>query len=92
MANRIEQMISTSAVFCNTSVAEIARSINTAPQSLYRKMKNGNLKPEELSRIAGKLGAEFVYYFSFPNGSKIGSLDQIKLQGIKKTHIPNRKK
>ena len=82
--NKVKQMISTAAVFCNVSVAEIARSIGILPQSLYRKMKYGNLKPEELKKIASKLGAEFVFYFSFPNGSKIGNIGQTKHSGITK--------
>ena len=76
MANEVEQMIFTAAVFCNTSAAEIARAMGMAPQNFYRKMKQANFKPEEFSKIAKILGAEFVYYFSFPNGSKVGTLHQ----------------
>lgn len=85
----IKWLISTAAQFRKTSVAEIARSINMAPQNLYRKMKKGNLKPEELSRIAKKLGGEIVIYFSFPNGSKIGNMDKSIHTGKDRTQKTN---
>ena len=77
MDNEVEQMIYTAAVFKGTNVAEIARSIGMSPQNLYRKMKALTLKPEELTAIAKALGAEYAFFFTFPNGSKIGKLDKI---------------
>jgi len=81
MDNEIEKMIYTAAIFRNTNVAEIARTIGMAPQNLYRKMKSSTLKPLDLTRIGKVLGGEYAYYFSFPNGTKIGKLEK---KGVKK--------
>ena len=72
----IEQMMFTAANFRNTNVAEIARSLGMTPASLYRKMRRNTLKPRELSKIAKVIGGEYVYYISFPDGSKIGKLEK----------------
>jgi len=71
----VGQMISTAAIFRNTTVAEIARAIGMAPSVLYRKINRNTLKPWELSEIAEALGGEYHFHFSFPNGSKIGALE-----------------
>ena len=77
----IEQMIYTAAAFRNTNVGEVARVIGMAPSNLYRKIKHNTLKPWELSKIGKALGGEYIFYFSFPNGSKIGSLEKQKHKG-----------
>ena len=74
----LEQMIYTSAIFRNTNVAEIARAVGMAPSSLYKKIKRGTLKPRELSEIGKALGGEYVFYYAFPNGTKIGTLEKPK--------------
>lgn len=74
----IEQMIYTSAIFRNTNVGEIARAIGMTPSNLYKKIKRNTLKPWELAKIAKSLGGEFVFYYSFPNGTKIGKLEKPK--------------
>jgi len=88
MDNEIEKMVYTAAVFRNTNVAEIARTIGMAPANLYRKMKQCTLKPAELVKIGKALGAEYTYYFSFPNGTRIGKLEKNKSEKIEtsKTH------
>ena len=81
----VGQMISTAAIFRNTTLAEIARAIGMAPSSLYRKIERNTLKPWELSEIAQVLGGEYHFHFSFPNGSKIGALDKQNQIRHKKT-------
>ena len=76
----IEQMVFTAAMYCNTNVAEIARAIGMHPSTLYRKMKRKTIKPDEIIKIGKYLGCEFVYYLSFPNGTKIGKLDKRQSQ------------
>ena len=71
----IEQMIYTSVMFRNTNVREVARVIGMTPSNLYRKIRSNTLKPWELSRIAQALGGEYIFCFSFPNGTKIGKLE-----------------
>ena len=74
----MEQMIFTSAIFCDTNVAEIARAVGMSPSSLYKKISRSTLKPWELSKIGKALGGEYVFYYSFPNGTKIGTLEKPK--------------
>ena len=74
----MEQMIYTSAIFRNTNVAVIARAVGMTPSNLYKKIKRGTLRPWELSRIGKVLGGEYVFYYAFPNGTKIGTLEKPK--------------
>jgi len=83
MDNETEKMIYTAAIFRNTNVAEIARTIGMAPANLYRKMKCCTLKPAELTKIGKVLGAEYSFYFSFPNGTKIGKVEKQNKKEIK---------
>ena len=83
MDNEVESMLYTAAVFRNTNLADIARTIGMSPQNLYKKMKRRTLKPEELGRIGKSLGAEYAFYFSFPNGTKIGKVEKSKAKKVK---------
>ena len=74
----IEEMIYTAAKFRKTNVAEIARAMGVSPSVLYKKIYRNTLKPWELAKIAQTLDGEYHFYFSFPNGSKIGALDKKK--------------
>lgn len=74
----IEQMIYTAAIFRNTNVREIARSLGVTSSNLYRKISKNTLKSWELSKIAEVLGGQYVFYFSFSNGTKIGKLEKPK--------------
>ena len=76
----IEQMIYTSAIFRNTNIGVIARKIGMVPSNLYRKIKRNTLKSWELAKIAEALGGEYNFYFSFPNGTKIGKVPKPKLR------------
>ena len=80
----IEQMVFTSAIFRNTNVGEVARAMGMSPASLYKRISRNTLRPGELSNIAKVLGGEYVFYFSFPNGTKIGKLEKPKYKKQKK--------
>ena len=84
----VEQMVFTSAIFRNTNVAEIARVMGMTPSNMYKKIQRNTLKAGELSKIAKALGGEYVFYFSFPNGTKIGKLERPKFND-KKSKISN---
>ena len=71
-------MIYTAASFSKTNVRKVALDLGITPSSLYKKIKRNTLKPSELSKIAKALGAEYVFYYVFPNGSKIGTLEKPK--------------
>jgi len=76
-------MITTAAIYRSLSIADVARSVKMAPQNFYRKLNRGHFTPLEFSKIARLLGADFVFYFNFPDGSKIGSLDRTKQGGVR---------
>ena len=68
----IENMVFTAAMLRHTNVAEIARELKMTPSNLYRKIKSSTIKPWELAKIGKVLGGEYVYYLSFPDGTKVG--------------------
>ena len=78
MGINISQMIYTAASFSNTNIAEVARCIGMDPSNLRKKIRRNTLKPSELAKIAKVLGAEYVCYYAFPNGSKIGNMEKPK--------------
>lgn len=57
--------------YAKISEAELARRIGTTPQAFGKRMKTGKFTTAELDTIAGALGAEFKYSFSFPDGTEI---------------------
>lgn len=57
--------------YAKMSEAEVARKLGTSSQAFGQRLKTGKFTSAELDRIAGALGAEFVCYFRFPDGTKI---------------------
>lgn len=53
------------------SEAELARRLGTSPSAFNQRMKTGKFTSAELEKIASALGAEFVFYFKFPDGEQI---------------------
>lgn len=53
------------------SEAELARKLGTTSQAFGQRMKTGKFSYTELCTIADALGAEFVRYFKFPDGTEI---------------------
>ena len=51
--------------------AEVARRIGSTPSAFNQRMKTGKFSSAELDKIAEALGAEFVCYFKFPDGTEI---------------------
>jgi hypothetical protein len=78
-AEQVERMINASAAICHTNVRSIARTLKMSPSNLYRKIRCNTLKPWEIASIARALGGKYVFYFSFPNGTKIGKLERSML-------------
>ena len=83
MDNEQENMVYTAAMFRNTNVAAIAKELGMSSSNLYRKMRLCTLKPAELAKIAKVLGGEYSFYFSFPNGTRIGRLEKHGTKNIK---------
>ncbi|HCS73039.1 MAG TPA: XRE family transcriptional regulator [Clostridiales bacterium] len=57
--------------YAKISEAELARRLGTTSQAFGQRMKTGKFSSEELVKIAEALGAEFVFTFHFPDGTKI---------------------
>ena len=57
--------------YCNISEAELARRIGTTSQAFGQRLRTGKFSSADLEKIADALGAEFVCYFKFPDGTKI---------------------
>ena len=69
----VEQQIDLAIAYRATNMSVIARAMGMSRQNLYKKMARNTLRKEELSEIAKILGGEYVSYFSFPGGVKIGT-------------------
>jgi transcriptional regulator with XRE-family HTH domain len=57
--------------YAKMSEAELARKIGTTSQALGQRIKTGKFTSADLDKIAAALGAEFVCYFRFPDGTEI---------------------
>lgn len=53
------------------SEAELARKMGTTSQAFGQRIKTGKFSSADLDAIASALGAEFVCYFKFPDGTEI---------------------
>ena len=51
--------------------AELARRMDTTPQSFNQRMKTGKFKYEELEQMAQVMGAELIVNFRFPDGTEV---------------------
>lgn len=57
--------------FKNISQRELASNIGMSPANLNIRLQRQKFTPEELEQIAEGMGAKYVYYFEFPDGTKI---------------------
>jgi len=55
----------------NTSVAKLAKILDTTPSNLYGKLKRDNFSENELIEIAKKLGCKYEGSFILENGDKV---------------------
>lgn len=53
------------------SEAELARLLGTSPQAFGQRVKTGRFSSDDLEKIAAALGAKYVCYFEFPDGTQI---------------------
>lgn len=67
----IQKKIKLAEAYADKREAELARLIGTSPQALGQRMKTGKFSSEELEKIAEALGAAYVCYFEFPDGTRI---------------------
>lgn len=57
--------------YAKVSEAELSRRIGTTSQAFGQRIKTGKFTSADLDAIATALGAEFVCYFKFPDGTEI---------------------
>lgn len=67
----IKQMVTKAVVHAGVSQAELARTMNTSPANLNKKVNRNTLTKEDLEQIAEALGGKYVCYFEFPDGTRI---------------------
>lgn len=67
----ISMKIKLAETYAKMSEAELARRIGTTSQALGQRIKTGKFSSADLDAIADALGAEFVCYFKFPDGTEI---------------------
>lgn len=57
--------------YAGVKEAELARRMGTTSQALGQRVKTGKFTSADLDKIAAALGAEFVCYFKFPDGTEV---------------------
>lgn len=67
----VKTMVSMAAAYRGTSQAQLARDLGTTPANLSKKLGRNTLTKEDLEQIAEAMGAKYVCYFEFPDGTKI---------------------
>ena len=67
----ISTKIKLAETYAKMSEAELASRIGTTSQALGQRIKTGKFSSSDLDAIADALGAEFVCYFKFPDGTEI---------------------
>ena len=67
----IPTKIKLATTYARIKEAELARRIETSSQNLGQRLKVGKFTSVELEQIAEAMGAEFVCYFRFPDGTAI---------------------
>ena len=67
----VSEKIRVLAAMKNISIAEIARRLNTSPQSFSGKLKRASFTIHDLEEIAEVVGVEFEYSFNFNDGKKV---------------------
>ena len=65
------QKIRMALAYVRMSEAELARRLNTTPQAFNQRMKTDKFSSNELEKIANVVGAKYLAYFEFPDGTKI---------------------
>ena len=67
----ISTKIKMAETYANISESELARRIDTSSQALGQRLKTGKFSSVELEKIADAMGAKYVCYFEFPDGTKV---------------------
>lgn len=67
----ISTKIKLAETYAKMNEAELARKMGTTSQAFGQRIKTGKFSSADLDAIASALGAKFVCYFKFPDGTEI---------------------
>ncbi len=67
----ISRKIKAACAYAGKSEAQLAREIGTSPSAFNQRLKTGKFASDDLDKAAEALGAQYVAYFEFPDGTKI---------------------
>jgi transcriptional regulator with XRE-family HTH domain len=67
----IQKKIRMALACAGISEAELARKLGTSASAFNQRLHREKLTPDDLSKIAAVLGAEFVCVFRFSDGTEI---------------------
>lgn len=67
----ISRKIKAACTYAGKSEAQLARELGTSPSALNQRLKTGKFASEDLEKAAEALGAKYVAYFEFPDGTRI---------------------
>jgi hypothetical protein len=65
------QKIRMALAYVKMSEAELARRLDSTPQAFNQRMKTDKFSSNELEKIANIVGAKYLAYFEFPDGTKV---------------------
>ena len=66
-----EKMINMALTYAGISQRTLAEQMGVAVSNLNQKIKRNSLRKEDMEQIAAAIGAKFICYFEFPDGTKI---------------------
>lgn len=68
----VKDQIKAACIHANVSITELANRFGISQSGFSQRMKTGKFSREEMERIAAILGCEYISYFKFPDGNRIG--------------------
>lgn len=67
----LRQKIDMACAYKGISQASLARALNITPATFNARLKVCKFSQEEMATIAEAVGAKYIEYFEFPDGTKI---------------------
>ena len=65
------QRIRMAAAYKGVTLSSLAKSKETSVQNFLQRLDRGTVTEEEIDGIADDLGAKYIRYLEFPDGTKI---------------------
>lgn len=67
----ISKKIKMALAYIGMSEASLARELGKKPSAFNQRMATGKFSSEDIDAIAAALGAKYISYFEFPDGTKV---------------------